>query len=41
MHSRDGDPTTFKLLGLVAFGLSVAVFVLLAFLGTAGISVIA
>lgn len=36
MRSRDGDTKSFKLLGLVAFGLSAALFVLLAFLGTGG-----
>ena len=34
MRSRDGDAASFKLLGLMAAGLSVALFVLLAFLGT-------
>jgi len=36
MRSRDGDTESFKLLGLMAFGLSAALFVLLAFLGTGG-----
>ena len=36
MHSRDGDTATFTLLGLMAFGLSAALFVLLAFLGSGG-----
>lgn len=36
MRSRDGDTASFKLLGLMAAGLSAALFVLLALLGTGG-----
>lgn len=36
MHLRDGDTASFKLLGLMAFGLSAALFVLIALLGTGG-----
>ena len=39
MRSRDGDAASFKLLGLMAAGLSVALFVLLALLGTGGFHV--
>jgi hypothetical protein len=36
MRSHDGDTANFKLLGLMAAGLSMALFALLAVLGTGG-----
>jgi hypothetical protein len=36
MRSQDGDTASFKLLGLMAVGLSAALFVLIAFLGAGG-----
>jgi len=39
MRVRDYDPASFKLLGLLAAGLSVALFVLIAFIGTGGFQV--
>ena len=36
MRSQDGDAASFKFLGLMAVGLSAALFVLLALLGTGG-----
>jgi len=40
MTSRDGDTASFKLLGLVAFGLSAALFVLIAVVGSGSFQVI-
>jgi hypothetical protein len=40
MRSRDGDLASFKLLGLMAFGLSAALFVLIALLGSSGFPII-
>ena len=39
MSSRDGDTASFKLLGLVAFGLSAALFVLIALVGSGGFQI--
>lgn len=40
MRSRDGDITSFKLLGLMAFGLSAALFAVIALLGSRGFQII-
>ncbi len=40
MTSRDGDLASFKLLGLMAVGLSAALFAIIALLGTGGFQII-
>jgi len=40
MRVRDGDIASFKLLGLMAFGLSAALFALLAVVGKVGFQII-